>query len=178
MKKNVVIGVCGSIAAYKVCEIIRELKKKGLNVKVVITEEGEKFITRLTLEVLSQNPVYTNLFEKESYYENHISLSEFADIILVAPATANIIGKIASGICDDLLSCTIFAFKGPVIFAPAMNENMWNNKIVQENVKKLKKMGYIFVGPEKGTLASGKKGIGRFAEIKRVVKKVEEVIRK
>lgn len=178
MKKNVVIGVCGSIAAYKVCEIIRELKKKGLNVKVVITEEGEKFITRLTLEVLSQSHVYTNLFEKESYYENHISLSEFADIILVAPATANIIGKIASGICNDLLSCTIFAFKGPVIFAPAMNENMWNNKIVQENVKKLKKMGYIFVGPEKGTLASGKKGIGRFAEIKRVVKKVEEVIRK
>jgi len=157
MKKNVIIGVCGSIAAYKACEIVREFKKTGWDVKVIITEEGKKFVTPLTLEVLSQNPVYTSLFGKESYDENHISLSEFADIILVAPATANIIGKIASGICDDLLSCTIFAFKGPVIFAPAMNENMWKNKIVQENVKKLKKMGYIFVGPEIGTLASGKK---------------------
>jgi len=172
MKKNVIIGVCGSIAAYKVCEIIRELKKNGLNVKVIITEEGKRFITPLTLEVLSQSPVYTGLFEKGSYDENHISLSEFADVILVAPATANIIGKISSGICDDLLTCTICAFKGKVIFAPAMNENMWNNKIVQENVKKLKKMGYIFVGPEKGTLANGKKGIGHLADIKKIVGEV------
>jgi len=178
MKKNIIISVCGSIAAYKSCEIVREFKKKGWDVKIIITEEGEKFITPLTFEIFSQNPVYTSMFEKESYKENHISLSEFADIILVAPATANIIGKIASGICNDLLSCTIFAFKGPVIFAPAMNENMWKNKIVQENVKKLKKMGYIFVGPETGTLATGKKGIGHLADIKRIVEKVEEVIGK
>jgi len=178
MKKNIVVGICGSIAAYKSCEIVRELKKKKWNIKVIITEEGEKFITPLTFEIFSQNPVYTDMFEKENYCRNHISLSDFADVILIAPATANIIGKIASGICDNLLTCTIFAFKGDVILAPAMNENMWKNKIVQENVKKLKEKGYIFVGPETGTLATGKKGIGHLADIKRIVEKVEEVFKK
>lgn len=178
MKKNIVVGITGSIAAYKSCEIVRELKRKNWNVKVVMTENSTKFITPLTLQALSQNPVYTDMFEIRNYEEDHISLSEFADIILIAPASANVIGKIASGICDNLLTCTIFAFCGPVILAPAMNENMWENSIVQENVKKLKEKGYIFVGPEKGRLASGKEGIGRLAEISEIVEKVEETFEK
>lgn len=174
MKKNIIIGVAGSIAAYKGCEIVRELKKKNWQIKVVMTESATKFITPLTLEVLSQNRVYTDMFDRENFEENHISLSDFASIILIAPATANIIGKIASGICDDLLTCTVFAFSGPVIFAPAMNNKMWENEIVQENVKKLKEKGYIFVPPEKGELASGKKGVGRLADIQKIVEKVEK----
>lgn len=178
MKKNIVIGICGSIAAYKSCEIIREFKKRNWDVKVIMTENAKKFINPLTVEVLSKNPVYSDMFERNSWEENHISLSDFASVILIAPATANIIGKIASGICDDLLTTTIFSFSGPVIFAPAMNENMWKNKIVQENVKKLKKNGYLFIGPEKGVLASGKTGIGRLAEIKKIVEFVEKTILK
>lgn len=178
MERNIVVGITGSIAAYKSCEIVRELKKKKWNVKVIMSENATKFITPLTLEVLSQNKVYTDMFKRESNEENHISLSEFASLILIAPATANIIGKISSGICDDLLTCTVFAFRGPVIVAPAMNENMWKNEIVQENVKKLREKGYVFIGPEIGELASGKEGIGRLAEIEKIVEKVEEVFEK
>lgn len=178
MERNIVVGITGSIAAYKSCEVVRELKKRNWNIKVIMSENATKFITPLTLEVLSQNEVYKDMFKKEGYEENHISLSEFASLILIAPATANIIGKIASGICDNLLICTVFAFKGPVIIAPAMNENMWKNDIIQENVKKLKKRGYIFVGPEEGKLASGKEGIGRLAEIHKISEMVEETFKK
>lgn len=174
MGKKIVVGVCGSIAAYKSAEIIRELKKKKWDVQVVLTKEAAYFITPLTLSVLSGRPVYTEMFEIDNFKEDHISLSEFADIILVAPATANIIGKVASGICDDLLTCVIFAFKGPVVLAPAMNENMWRNPIVQDNVEKLKKSGYYIIPPEKGFLASGKEGIGRLAEISKIISFVEE----
>ncbi len=178
MRKNIVIGVCGSIAAYKSCEIVREFKKRNWNVKVIMTENATKFISPMTLEVLSKNKVYIQMFKKQNYEEDHISLSEFADIILVSPTTANIIGKISSGICDDLLTCTIFAFKGPVMFAPAMNENMWKNKIVKENVEKLKKYGYKFIGPEEGLLASGKIGIGRLSNVEKIVEKVEKEFKK
>ncbi|MCX8081915.1 MAG: phosphopantothenoylcysteine decarboxylase [bacterium] len=177
MNKNIVIGVSGSIAAYKSAEIIRELKKKGWDVQVILTKEATHFITPLTLSVLSGRPVYTEMFEIENFEEDHISVSEFADIILVAPATANIIGKVASGICDDLLTCVISAFKGPVVFAPAMNENMWLNSITQENVEKLKKYGYHFIPPEKGLLASGKEGIGRLADIKKIISFIEEKVK-
>jgi len=178
MGKNIIIGVCGSISAYKSCEIVREFKKRNWEVKVIMTEKATKFISPLTLEVLSKNPVYIDMFDRKNYKQDHISLSEFADIILVAPATANIIGKIASGISDDLLTCTIFAFSGTVIFAPAMNDNMWKNKIVEENVQKLKKYGYKFIGPEKGELASGKVGIGRLAEIKKIIEITENEFKK
>ncbi|MCM8762042.1 MAG: phosphopantothenoylcysteine decarboxylase [Candidatus Omnitrophica bacterium] len=174
MGKNIVVGVCGSIAAYKSAGIVRELKQRHWDVQVILTKEATYFITPLTLSVLSGRPVYTEMFEIDNFKEDHISVSEFADIILVAPATANIIGKIASGICDDLLTCVIFAFKGPVIFAPAMNENMWTNPIVEENVEKLKKNGYYIIPPEKGFLASGKVGIGRLAEISKIISFVEE----
>jgi len=178
LKKNIIVGVCGSIAAYKGCEVVRKLIKNGWNVKVIMTENAKEFVSPLTFEVLSKNPVYSGMFDKKSYEEDHISLSDFASIILVCPATANIIGKVASGVCDDLLTTTIFSFTGPVIFAPAMNENMWKNKIVRENVKKLKKFGYYFIEPEEGELASGKKGIGRLADIEKIVNFVEEVYKK
>lgn len=175
MGKNIVVGVCGSIAAYKSVEIVRELKKKNWDVQVILTKEAKHFITPLTLAVLSGRPVYTEMFDAENFKEDHISVSEFAEIILVAPATANIIGKVASGICDDLLSCAIFAFKGPVVFAPAMNENMWLNPITQENVEKLKKYGYHIIPPEKGFLASGKEGIGRLADISKIISFIENM---
>ncbi|HDN97795.1 MAG TPA: phosphopantothenoylcysteine decarboxylase [bacterium] len=174
MKKNIIVGVCGSIASYKVIEIIRRLKEKKWEVKVVMTEEAKKFINPLTFEVISQNPVYTDLFAKREEVM-HISLSEFASVILIVPATANIIGKISCGICDDLLTCVVCSSKCKIIFAPAMDENMWKNKIVQENVKKLKKLGYLFIGPEKGKLASGKTGIGRLASTEKIVNFIESL---
>ncbi|MFN4227065.1 MAG: flavoprotein [Candidatus Ratteibacteria bacterium] len=176
-KKNIIVGVTGSIAVYKSCEIIRSLKKRNWNVKVIMTENAKEFVSPLTFETLSRNPVYSEMFIR-NYKEDHISLSDFASIILICPATANIIGKIASGICDDLLTTTIFAFDGPVIFAPAMNEKMWLNKIVKENVKKLKKYGYYFIEPEKGELANGRIGVGRLAEIDKIVEFVEEIYNK
>lgn len=175
MKKNIVIGVCGSIAAYKSAEIVREFKKKQWCVQVVMTADSMQFITPLTLSTLSGRPVYSDMFAVNHFQENHISISEFADVILVAPATANIIGKIAGGICDDLLTCAVCAFKGPVVLAPAMNDNMWNNGIVRSNVEKLRKFGYHFVSPEKGELASGKEGIGRLAQIEKIVSFVEKL---
>lgn len=175
LKKNIIVGTTGSIAVYKTCEVIRKLIKANWNVKVVMTENAQKFVSPLTFEVLSKNPVYLDMFEKKTYQEDHIKLSEFAEIILVCPATANIIGKVASGICDDLLTTTIFSFSGPVIFAPAMNENMWKNKILQENVEKLKKYGYYFIEPEEGELATGKIGIGRLADIQKIIDFVEKL---
>ncbi|MCM8804167.1 MAG: hypothetical protein NC833_02800 [Candidatus Omnitrophica bacterium] len=175
LKKNIVVGITGSIAIYKTCEVIRKLIKVNWNVKVIMTENAKKLISPLTFEVLSKNPVYFDMFEKKTYDEDHIKLSEFASIILICPATANIIGKIASGICDDLLTTTVISFSGPVIFAPAMNENMWKNKILQENVKKLKRYGYYFIGPEEGELASGKIGIGRLSDVQKIINFVEKV---
>lgn len=173
--KNIIVGVTGSIAIYKSCEVVRKLIKNHWSVKVVMTESAKKFVSPLTFETLSRNPVYSEMFEKKFYEEDHIALADFASIILVCPATANIIGKISSGICDDLLTTTILAFSGPVIFAPAMNENMWENDIVQENVKKLKKFGYYFIEPEEGELASGKTGKGRLAKVEKIIDFVEKV---
>lgn len=175
MGKNILVGVCGSIAAYKAAEIVRQLVKKGWEVKVVMTEAATKFIAPLTFETLSGNPVYLRMFDNHRTDEQHISLAEFADVLLVAPATANIIGKAASGICDDLLSCAICAFKGPVVFAPAMNCNMWENKIVAGNVKKLQDAGCRFIGPEKGELASGQEGMGRLASPEKIAAFIEEL---
>ena len=178
MGKNIVVGVSGSIAAYKSAEIVREFIKRKWNVQVVMTGEAMNFITPLTLSTLSGRPVYSDMFDARNFREDHISISEFADIMLVAPATANVIGKLAAGICDDLLTCTICAFNGPVVLAPAMNDNMWKNRIVRENVEKLRKCGYHFIGPEKGELASGKEGTGRLAQIERIVESVERVVKR
>ncbi len=175
MEKNIVVGVCGSIAAYKVPSIIRKLHENGWNVKVIMTKSAKKFVTPLTFETISKNQVYTDMFKKDVWEISHISLSDYAKVILVVPATANIIGKVACGIADDLLSSTIMAFSGKVIFAPAMNFRMWENPIVQENVKKLKNHGYTFVGPETGKLADGRTGAGRLADIDKIVETVEKI---
>lgn len=175
--KNVLIGICGGIAAYKVCELIRLLKKNEANVKVIMTKNAQKFITPLTLQTLSQNKVYTDTFESEYSYDiEHISLTTWADILVVAPATANIIGKFANGIADDLLSTTFLAFDKPVLIVPAMNSNMFENAIVQQNIQKLKSVGINFVEPESGFLACGVYGKGRYPENQKILIEIEKLL--
>lgn len=173
-KKCVVIGVTGGIAAYKAAEIVSSLRERGIRVRVVMTDEAHYFITPLTLQALSGEKVCSDMFktQTEDWDIEHISVAESADLVLIAPATANIIGKIANGICDDLLSCVVAATKAPVLFSPAMNDAMYANKCVQENIVKLKKFGYKFIGPEKGRLACGKSGLGRMSEPEDIVKTV------
>jgi phosphopantothenoylcysteine decarboxylase/phosphopantothenate--cysteine ligase len=169
--------VTGSIAAYKACDLIRALQKLGLSVTVVMTREAKEFVTPLTFQQLSQNKVYEDMFEKDIDVEiEHIALADKAALVLIAPATANIIGKIASGICDDLLSCTVVATKKPVLIAPAMNENMYTNRVVQYNINKLKSLGYKFIPPRKGELACGNVGWGCLAEIEEIVRQVKKIL--
>lgn len=162
MKKNVVLGVSGGIAVYKALEITSLLIKKGINVNVIMTENATKFVTPLSFQSLSQNTVACDTFQEPKVWEiQHISLAEKADVMLVAPATANIIGKVANGIADDMLSTTIMATKAKVIFAPAMNTNMYENPILQDNIRKLKSFGYEFIEPAEGRLACGSVGKGK-----------------
>ncbi len=177
-KKEIILGICGSIAAYKSCEIIRRLKDSGFNVTVIMTKEAEEFITPLTVQTLSQNRVYQGMFDlsEEEFDPEHVSLAAKSNLILIAPATANIIGKIASGICDELLTSVIMAANCKILIAPAMNEGMWKNKILQENIAKLKKLGFAFIEPEKGKLADGKIGEGRLASIDKIIAKVKNII--
>ncbi len=163
--KNVLIGVCGGIAAYKVCDLVSKLRKDEANVDVIMTEAAVNFINPLTFQSLSSNKVVVDMFEESKHWEiQHISLAQKADVILIAPATANIIGKIANGIADDMLTTTIMATKAPVVFAPAMNSNMYENSILQENILKLKSKGYFFIDPIEGRLACGDVGKGKMAE--------------
>ena len=175
--KKIILGVTGSIAAYKAAEILSLLRKKGADVFVIMTESATKFVQPLTFSSLSGHPVVTNMFSSsDRIVVKHISLSQWADLILVAPATANIIGKIANGIADDMLTTTIMAFKSKVIFAPAMNKNMISNPIYQGNVKKLAVLGYEFIDSEYGPLACGEVGEGRLANIEQIVAKVESIL--
>lgn len=177
-KKEIILAVTGSIASYKACEIIRVLKDYGFGVTVVMTEDAKEFITPLTLGALSCNKVYSQMFSDASVWDvEHVSLAEKASLVLIAPATANIIAKISAGICDDLLSCVVLAAKVPILIAPAMNENMYENKITQENIKKLKRLGYGFIGPERGKLATGKVGIGHLADVKEIVEEVKKILK-
>jgi len=176
-RRSIVLGVTGSIAAYKACEIISSLTKSDVDVKVVLTKEGREFITPLTLQTLSRNKVFSDMFElPERWNPVHTSLAEEADLILIAPATANVIGKLAGGICDDLLTATILASRAPVLIAPAMNDKMYGHKIVQENIKKLKAIGYKFISPVKGRLACGYEGIGHLAQVSDIVKVVKKAL--
>ena len=171
--RTVVLAVTAGIAAYKSPMIVRELKKNAdTEVLVIMTKEATEFITPLTLETLSQNPVAIEMFNRENKWSlEHIALADRADILIVAPATANIIGKAASGIADDLVSTTVLTMMSsiPVLMAPAMNSRMWENPIVQKNVKILKKSGVHFVGPVEGKLADGRVGIGRMADVKDIL---------
>lgn len=179
--KRIILGVTGSIAAYKSCEIIRRFRGLGLEVTVVMTKAATNFISPLTLQTLSGNKVYSSeLFvAQERWDPSHISLARTADLVLIAPATASIIGKLASGICDDLLSCVVLCVpaKTKVLIAPAMNQNMYRNKIVQQNIEKLKKIGYKFIGPVKGELACGYEGLGCFAPAEMVIKEAKRALR-
>lgn len=175
--KNIVIGITGGIACYKVCEIITYLVREGANINVIMTKNATEFITPLTIETLSKNKVIIDMFEKKEHIEvEHISLAKKADLFLIIPATANIIGKVANGIADDMLSTTIMATLAKVIFTPAMNNEMYNNKIVQFNIKKLKKYGYEFIDPIEGNLACGYKAIGKLAKKEQIIKKIVEIL--
>ena len=165
MPKTVILGVTGSIAAYRACDIVSALKKLSFDVKVVLTKEGAEFITPLSLQTVSGNKVYIGMFEPpEKWDPVHTSLAQSASLILIAPATASIIGKLACGICDDLLTCVVYATGAPVLIAPAMNEKMYGHMILKDNIAKLKKAGYSFVGPIKGHLACGHNAIGHIAD--------------
>ncbi|KEZ86353.1 phosphopantothenoylcysteine decarboxylase [Clostridium sulfidigenes] len=172
-KKNVVIGVTGGVAVYKALDVISRLKKKDINVDVIMTKSACEFITPLSFQSLSQNAVIKNMFDEPKVFEiQHISLAKKADVLVVVPATANIIGKVANGIADDMLSTTIMATNAKVIFAPAMNTNMYNNPIVKENIKKLKSYGYEFINPSSGRLACGDVGDGKLADTEEIAEMI------
>jgi len=176
-KKNIVLGVTASIAIYKACEIVRGLSKEGWSVSVVMTDEARELISPVVFQSLSGNRVYSGLFSEPGVWEiEHISLAEKADLVLIAPATANIIAKIACGICDDLLTCVVSATRAPVVICPAMNENMYLNKITQENIRKLKSLAYKFIAPQKGKLACGKVGLGCLADVDTIIKEVKKAL--
>ncbi len=172
--KKILLGVTGSIAVYKAAEILSLLKKKGADVFVIMTESATKFVQPLTFSTLSGHLVITNLFSSnDKIIVKHISLAQWADLILIAPATVNIIGKIAHGIADDMLTTTVMASKAKVIFAPAMNKNMISNPLYQQNVEKLTALGYEFIDSEYGLLACGEIGEGRLANIEDIIDKVD-----
>ncbi|MGL4998818.1 bifunctional phosphopantothenoylcysteine decarboxylase/phosphopantothenate--cysteine ligase CoaBC [Cetobacterium sp.] len=172
--KNILIGVTGGIAAYKSANIISILKKKGYNVKVIMTESATNIITPQTLETLSRNRVVTDMWERNHQVEvEHISLAEWADVFLIAPATFNIIGKVANGIADDMLSTVISASKKPIYFALAMNVNMYENPILKENIKKLENLGYKFIESDEGFLACNVNAKGRLKNESEIVEIIE-----
>ena len=174
--KNILVGVTGGIAAYKSAGIVSLLKKKGYNVKVVMTENATKIIGPLTLETLSRNRIYVDMWDSNPHYEvEHISLADWADMVLIAPATYNIIGKVANGIADDMLTTVISAVsvRKPVFFALAMNVNMYENPILKENINKLKSFGYRFIDAEEGLLACDYSAKGRMSEPENIVDEIE-----
>ena len=163
--KNILLAVCGGIAVYKVIEVASRLRKAGANVHVVMTKEATNFVAPLTFQEISGNPVNVSMWEKVTNWNvEHIALANLADLVLVAPATANIIGKIAGGIADDMLTTVIMATKAPVLLAPAMNSNMFTNPITQRNLKTLRSFGYKIIEPASGHLACGINGVGRLPE--------------
>lgn len=165
MARTIVLGVTGSIAAYKACELVRLFVKNGDDVRVVMTDHAKEFVTPLTFRTLSRNPVENAMFaDPLEWKPGHISLADAADVLVVAPATANIIAKMANGIADDLLSSVALATKAPIVVAPAMNTGMWENAATQANIETLKKRGVRFVEVGDGELACGTSGPGRMAE--------------
>lgn len=163
--KKIVLGVCGGIAAYKSCELVRLFKKAGHDVQVMMTKSAQEFVTAMTFQTLSGKPVATNLFDlTEESQIGHIQLADTADVIVVAPATANVLARAAHGLAEDVLSTVLLATRSPVVFCPSMNVNMWNHPATQANLKILKERGNHFVNPESGDLACGWVGEGRLAE--------------
>jgi len=176
-KKNIVLGVSASIAIYKACDLVRRLMDCGYAVNVVMTPNAKELIRPVVFQSLSNNKVHHDLFaEPDAWKVEHISLARRADLVLIAPATADVIAKIAHGICDDMLTCVVCATKAPVLICPAMNEGMYTNKITQENIDKLKSLKYRFVEPKTGRLACGSVGTGCLADIETVVREVKKIV--
>lgn len=174
--KKILIGITGGIAAYKALELIRMYKRAGAEVKAVLTNNALEFVTPLTVQTLTNNKVYINNFDTSCYSPEHISLCEWSDIFVIAPATANTIAKIANGICDNLLTSLAAAYNKPFLIAPAMNCNMYNNPITQENITKLISLGYNFVSPATGFLACGTIGTGRLADLNSIYLRTAELL--
>lgn len=174
--KKILIGITGGIAAYKALELIRMYKRAGAEVKAVLTNNALEFVTPLTVQTLTNNKVYINNFDTSCYSPEHISLCEWSDIFVIAPATANTIAKIANGICDNLLTSLAAAYNKPFLIAPAMNCNMYNNPITQENITKLISLGYNFVSPATGFLACGTNGTGRLADLNSIYLRTAELL--
>lgn len=175
--KNIIIGVSGGIACYKAVEVVNQLKKDGHNVEVIMTRAAQEFVTPLTFQTMSGNAVITEMFHTvEKWDTKHIELAKKADVFAIVPATANIIGKIASGIADDMLSTTIMATRGTKLIFPAMNTAMYENSIVQENIEKLKRHGYRIFGTACGELACGDVGTGKLLPWEEVVKAIESFL--
>jgi len=177
--KTVVLGVTGSIAAYKAAEIASQLTQAGAVVNVVMTDGATEFISPLTFRALTGRPVVTEMFDVTSEFSvEHVSLARSADIVAVAPATANVIAKLAAGIADDMLCCTVLATRAPVIIAPAMETNMYENPITRDNLSELKERGFVIVGPAAGWLASGREGLGRLADIGDIISTIRRILGK
>jgi phosphopantothenoylcysteine decarboxylase/phosphopantothenate--cysteine ligase len=175
--KTIVLGITGGIAAYKAAEIASQLTQTGATVNVIMTEEALQFISPVTFRALTGRPVVTEMFDLASEFSiEHVSLARAADIVVVAPATANIIAKLAAGIADDMLCCTVLATKAPVLIAPAMETNMYTNSITRDNLAKLKARDFVIVGPATGWLASGREGLGRLADINDIIGSIRQVL--
>ncbi len=174
--KEVVLGICGGIAAYKVPELIRLLRCENARVSCILTGNGARFVTPLTLQTLSNQRVYEDMFDTSVWDIEHISLADRADIIVVVPATADTIARLAIGRAEDLLSSVILAAKKPILICPAMNENMWLHPATQANVRSLKSYGYHFVPPERGELACGVTGAGRLASLDTIAVAIERIL--
>ncbi len=175
---EILVGVCGGIAAYKVADLVSKLVQAGARVTVCMTENAQRFVGTTTFQALSHRPVHTTMWQAQGdMVMDHLQLSEMADLLLIAPATANIIAKAACGICDDLVSTMICASACPVVFAPAMNTRMWENPITQGNVAKLKDAGHRFIGPEAGFLAERTVGMGRMAEPETILTQLAAILR-
>ncbi len=178
MAKSILLGVTGSIAGYKACDLVNIFRKKGYSVRCVMSRDAKWFITPLTLETLTGKKVIKKMFPlQEERDPVHISLADEADLILIAPATADIISKIAGGICDEILTCTVCAATSPVLIAPAMNDRMFNNPIIQDNIKYLRDKGYHFIDPVRGHLACGYEGVGHLAPVEKIVDEAEKILK-
>ncbi len=176
-QRRIILGVTGSIAAYKAADLAVRMVKAGAEVTVVMTDAAQRFVTPLTFETLSRRPVVTGMWTRSTYTEPvHVGLAEWADLLVVAPATANFIGKLAGGIADDMLSCTAISAPGSPLIAPAMNDLMYRHPAVQENIARLKARGCAFVGPAEGRLASGKIGLGRLAPVDEIFEAVRRLL--
>lgn len=177
-KREIVFGVTGSIAAYRACDIVSGLRNAGYNISVIMTECATKFVAPLSFQTLSQNRVYLDLFAPvDDWNPSHTSLADKADLVLIAPATANFIAKIAHGMADDLLSSTVLATRAKVLIAPAMNIHMYGKDVVKENIARMKKQGHRFIGPVTGRLACGYTGMGCLAAAGDIIKEAKGMLK-